>query len=107
MLGYMTAFAPISWTDSYPTGLINIGDDGVIENPKRTLQQTVDNVALKRGLELLSTGSTNNLTPLRFVRPPIPNAIVVQESFQNNAVSLDIQLFFATFVLLFLFYLVS
>lgn len=110
----MGSFAPISWTDNYPAGLIQIGDDGTVKNPSRLSQQTPDNVALNRGLELLKTGTTHKLPPMKFAPPVTPKATVVPpssstESFTNFRESLNSQvdwpLFIIVIALMFAFYL--
>ena len=70
----MGSFAPVSWTDNYPAGVMEIGDDGKIKLPDRVSQRTADDVALKRGLEIISTGSTHKLTPMKFAKPSSPKA---------------------------------
>ena len=109
----MGSFAPISWTDNYPAGLMQIGDDGTIKNPSRLSQQTPDNVALNRGLELLNTGSTHKLPPVKFAPPVTPKATVVPppsqtENFSNyQNTQVDWPLFLIILVLMCAFYLVS
>lgn len=110
----MGSFAPISWTDNYPAGLIQIGDDGTVKTPHRLSQQTPDNVALNRGLELLNTGSTHKLPPMKFappvtqpatVVPPPPSSSVESFANFNQSPAVDWPLFIVVLVLMFAFYL--
>ncbi len=57
---------PVSWVNQYPSGLMEIDNQGVVTVPPANAHQTIGQTAHKRALDIINTGSTHKLPPIRF-----------------------------------------
>jgi len=57
---------PLSWVSQYPAGIMVVADDGTVSVPAANNHETVPSTAKTRALDLINTGSTHKLKPLKF-----------------------------------------